>query len=303
MANYAKKFLLQDGCEEPIHQGTLNLLYDASVAMKIPDQPSWVPDWSRVPSQLCLGRMKQGSKNLPYYNTSRMSKKKTHDLGPFSPKVIGGNMLSLRGWVRDSISNLASGNDWEYIIRTDQVRTLCGGASPTWYTPRGSVRSRGETWDEVTWKTIVGNRKGALSSGSAPPSQWGQAYSKIADILKRLHNSLPDSPEWNEAKREREEFITSEFAIAAEQMVTGRKLCVTHKDHVGLVPNDAQVGDEVCIIPGGAVPFIMRSLGGDEKVLIGEGYIHGVMNGEYWTMTIDDRNGRFNTEIRRIVLK
>jgi hypothetical protein len=49
------------------------------------------------------------------------------------------------------------------------------------------------------------------------------------------------------------------------------------------VPVEAKVGDYVCIIPGCAVPFIVRE--DDEKyVLIGECYIHGIMDGEAMDM-------------------
>jgi hypothetical protein len=50
------------------------------------------------------------------------------------------------------------------------------------------------------------------------------------------------------------------------------------------VPSDAQIGDEVCVFSGGAVPFVLRKNHGKEGEvvyqLVGEGYIHGIMYGE-----------------------
>ncbi|KAJ4369964.1 hypothetical protein N0V83_005728 [Neocucurbitaria cava] len=53
---------------------------------------------------------------------------------------------------------------------------------------------------------------------------------------------------------------------------------------VGLVPQLAKVGDQVCILYGCSVPVILRKLSGDTKDphwrLIGDAYVHGVIDGE-----------------------
>jgi hypothetical protein len=49
------------------------------------------------------------------------------------------------------------------------------------------------------------------------------------------------------------------------------------------VPSDGRVGDEVCILNGGAVPFVLRKRDSDKGKLmytfVGEAYIHGIMYG------------------------
>lgn len=48
--------------------------------------------------------------------------------------------------------------------------------------------------------------------------------------------------------------------------------------YVVLVPGNGQVGDEVCVFSGGAVPFALREDGSGEMYrLVGEGYVHGFM--------------------------
>jgi hypothetical protein len=59
-----------------------------------------------------------------------------------------------------------------------------------------------------------------------------------------------------------------------------RNFCVTSKGYIGLVPPKTEVGDKVCILFGGRTPFVLRDAGGGKHVLVGECYIHGMMDGE-----------------------
>jgi hypothetical protein len=46
--------------------------------------------------------------------------------------------------------------------------------------------------------------------------------------------------------------------------------------------------DTACALFGGMVPFILRDVASSEKFrLVGESYIHGIMDGELWTETDD----------------
>lgn len=54
---------------------------------------------------------------------------------------------------------------------------------------------------------------------------------------------------------------------------------------MGLVPRGAMLGDEVCVILGAHVPFLVRRVphdeaGTDRYQLLGECYLQGIMNGE-----------------------
>lgn len=48
---------------------------------------------------------------------------------------------------------------------------------------------------------------------------------------------------------------------------------------MGIGPSDSRIGGTVAIIPGGGVPYIIRQQG-SSWVLVGESYIHGLMDGE-----------------------
>jgi hypothetical protein len=69
-------------------------------------------------------------------------------------------------------------------------------------------------------------------------------------------------------------------------------MCVTEKGFVGMVPpstlesneNEKRKGDVVFLVRGAEVPFVLRPVGEVEGrkryQLVGEAYIHGVMDGE-----------------------
>lgn len=60
-----------------------------------------------------------------------------------------------------------------------------------------------------------------------------------------------------------------------------RRLFRTKKGYLGLGAHGLLKGDKVCILAGGAVPFILRARStSDGYELIGDAYVHGVMNGE-----------------------
>jgi hypothetical protein len=55
----------------------------------------------------------------------------------------------------------------------------------------------------------------------------------------------------------------------------------TEDGRVGVGPMDVQVGDDICIFDGAAIPHILRSRGTQGTfTLVGEAYVHGIMYGE-----------------------
>ncbi|KAK5079469.1 hypothetical protein LTR70_009424 [Exophiala xenobiotica] len=60
----------------------------------------------------------------------------------------------------------------------------------------------------------------------------------------------------------------------------GRSFFVTRKGYFGLGPLILQPGDECHIFKGARVPFILRRTDGEFYKLLGEAYVHGIMNGE-----------------------
>ncbi|KAL2193330.1 heterokaryon incompatibility protein-domain-containing protein [Corynascus similis CBS 632.67] len=51
---------------------------------------------------------------------------------------------------------------------------------------------------------------------------------------------------------------------------------------VCFLPGAAKEGDAIALLEGGRVPFVLRSAGEGKWRLIGEAYVHGIMEGEAW---------------------
>ncbi|KAI0865764.1 hypothetical protein F4860DRAFT_264802 [Xylaria cubensis] len=68
-------------------------------------------------------------------------------------------------------------------------------------------------------------------------------------------------------------------AIAFSKRLGNAILCFTQGRFVGLVPEATVAGDQICLFHGGNVPFVVRKKG-PAYTLVGECYIHGIMNGQ-----------------------
>jgi hypothetical protein len=58
-----------------------------------------------------------------------------------------------------------------------------------------------------------------------------------------------------------------------------RRLIETRRGCLGISSMHAEIGDRVCILFGSSVPFVLRPSGKTWKI-IGEAYVHGIMDGE-----------------------
>ncbi|KAF4968742.1 hypothetical protein FSARC_3925 [Fusarium sarcochroum] len=106
--------------------------------------------------------------------------------------------------------------------------------------------------------------------------------------LCRKLSLLPGSPEEALTHDQRAEWIESirnkgknYFSLMGSTLFFRRPI-LTNEGHLGCSCESAQVGDEVWIISGCPTPLVMRNSDTREGcyTLIGETYVHGVMNGE-----------------------
>lgn len=73
----------------------------------------------------------------------------------------------------------------------------------------------------------------------------------------------------------------SVFAEVFEAVYDGRRIFTTDKGYLGTGTEDVKAGDIICLVSGGDVPYILRSVAGKPKrfALVGEAYVHGIMDG------------------------
>jgi hypothetical protein len=63
------------------------------------------------------------------------------------------------------------------------------------------------------------------------------------------------------------------------QSISGRRVVITRNGYIGIGRSYTRHGDIIAIVPGCSVPLALRRLG-DGFIVIGDCYIHGIMNGE-----------------------
>lgn len=61
---------------------------------------------------------------------------------------------------------------------------------------------------------------------------------------------------------------------------SGRKYFVSQRGYLGVGPMTTLQGDVIAIMFGMNIPLVLRPVGGDHYQIVGEAYVHGIMDGE-----------------------
>ena len=72
-----------------------------------------------------------------------------------------------------------------------------------------------------------------------------------------------------------------DFLRSLEFLKIPRRFTITRGGYMGLAHYQTEVGDSICLLQGCSVPMLLRKCEGGYRV-IGEAYVHGMMNGESW---------------------
>ncbi|OAP60808.1 hypothetical protein AYL99_05810 [Fonsecaea erecta] len=243
--------------------------------------PSWVPDWSFDAGAVMAG--------IPFYVHPTHAASGIGET--FTPQCSGGELV-LSGCIVSYVSRLSSvlnpTNSEEEALNTyprwdKECRDLAGNLH---YYPTG------ETVEEAQWRTRIGNMS---HLGKTADASYGQSYRAWCDYLRlaldRRAGRYIDMHQFARLDVESDAFATAQTA-----QLGGRRFAVTRDGYVGLVPAWSKPTDEVCIFAGASTPHIVRRAGSG-YVLVGECYIHGLMNGQalghrgftYVTMTLVDQ--------------
>lgn len=139
----------------------------------------------------------------------------------------------------------------------------------------------GQTPTEAFWRTLI---CGVDLKCRIAPEIFAEYYKTCIQLLfqtdtlyKNLHlqtKPLPDFVLENGSK-------AAKFESAAwNRAAAGRRFCCTNNGYLGMVPVLAKKGDKICAFLGAATPFVVRPKGDGVYQLVGECYVHCMMNGE-----------------------
>ena len=129
--------------------------------------------------------------------------------------------------------------------------------------------------EEAFWRTLISNR--SSTSKVAKSETEGAAFNAFCNFYTGPDETTQSVLQQNPL-----------YQAAFLQHGLGRSFFTTHCGLAGLAPLTANVGDAVCLLAGGQVPFILRKV--DQRYqMVGETYVHGIMNGAKW-MELEHRD-------------
>ncbi|OAL53726.1 hypothetical protein IQ07DRAFT_596737 [Pyrenochaeta sp. DS3sAY3a] len=115
-----------------------------------------------------------------------------------------------------------------------------------------------------------------LIPSAAELHEYHEAYARCETAFSPANEDLDMIHEWD--------MNGTIFAEAWARLQNCRSLFVTQGGRMGLGPRDMKYSDRVIVVKGSRMVYVIREVGGSgiEKRwrLIGEAYLHGVMNGE-----------------------
>jgi hypothetical protein len=150
---------------------------------------------------------------------------------------------------------------------------------------------------DAFWHTLVAGRDG---SGTVAPSQeHSNVFSLILDTTTGKMPSLPGqtySPRRqkghftiNSLRTRKPAKTLEDLRTAIRSALTMRRFGITAKGYFALVPRGTHEGDEIVVFEKACIPFVVRKVNSDGRdgqkyLLLGEAYVHGIMQGEVMDM-------------------
>jgi hypothetical protein len=250
----------------------MDLLYRAG-GSKAYNFCSWIPKWT-------------GREPFRTISTWRGAE------GPFSAggishanvqfPTVKAQKLHVAGFDVDSIVELcpATTNDQDIISVVNIIHASIDKLK--WY-------PTGESLGDLKSKVPIGNAMrpcsddiGSLDMDTDRSKEgdngfdWKEEFQAINSV-KEMVDFLKKSQDTRE--RSWKYWIT---AAAFAKRLSNGIFCVTERGYLGFAPQEAELGDSICVFHGGAVPFVLRWTPTADMAysLVGECYVHGIMYGE-----------------------
>ena len=247
--------------------------------------PSWVPDWTTPPQTIPL--------SLCYANNS-------YGAGAGKPtniKLEPKECLSMSAIIFDTIDELGP----LIIPQTNGEGSAAGVAQKTflayeesWLLVSQSCRTRdpypftlsNPSLREVFWRSLIGDR--TETAHPAPP-EFGDMFERMMEEYKTFPDSDDDPLFRGEERMKKYQRVLAiaPFDELMKGCAMGRRICTTSKGYVGFCPSYSVYRDIICVVPGLQVPLLLRPVTTSKNAkstpkyrLVGECYVHGIMNGE-----------------------
>ena len=149
-------------------------------------------------------------------------------------------------------TTVATCQKWEQRLQTMSLET----------DPYKTLHGRREAF----WRTLIADRD---FDWKGPPNPSHDFAGRFEAWIGR-----------NEGKTDNEIYVRP-YSDAAIWRCIKRSFVTTEEGYLGLAPSGARKGDILCVLRGGDVPFVLREKENGYWELVGEAYVHGIMDGSW----------------------
>jgi len=247
--------------------------------------PSWVPRWFQPRSVSVLGDCGCFSAGLREGHVRYFAV--VHD-NPLRGAPVEPDLLQLEGFRVDEVRSVSDVMTFDLHDRVP-VEAIWKQMFDVSLFPRSNRLYRNKDPLDVAFcMTLIASPLGAVLSAvdlldipkmndDAVPEFVRQAKADIAAYLLSTSNSTsgerhyPD--QYATLKRESSGGDAKRFARGARSFSHNRRFYLTQSGYMGVGPMMMRPGDEMCVLFGGKVPFILRPMG-DFHVFVGDTYVN-----------------------------
>ena len=246
--------------------------------------PSWVPDWSKKLEASTLICVQPHPVRDNLYRTAT-----------FSPPYLkidesaDGRTLVVRGAAFRPIVFVGLDHWTKYRYRQVQATVLLLMMDVRMFGQSIKSYPTGEPVMDVLWKTITLNLYSS-SAGINTSYRTGLPNAALISSVSVARRFFESAKDFGNSSAVREIATTQNYNAAGIAFATlgndlhGWKFAILSGYYVSMVPITAQKGDIVVIISGARVPYVLRPVPHTKDSirynLVGECYVHGIMQGE-----------------------
>jgi hypothetical protein len=127
---------------------------------------------------------------------------------------------------------------------------------------------------DALWRTFCWN---TTTNGKPIPDDYVDYFSAwVKAIIRTEDGTMLDTVVWTTEETLRVRRFDEVFG----HKCFNRRFYRTVEGRFGWCPDQSKVGDKVCILNGAPVPFVIRQTEPGSFELIGDAYLHGIMDGE-----------------------
>lgn len=218
-----------------------------------PNLPTWVPDW-------CNGGVRSRHSEIIWIRVFRQFSAAA-SLRPLIRTTTSDKVLSLQGLVLDHVTHVGGTLRNRYMLK----EIVHQWRDPKYYSDTFDSQQypRGGTYEQASYRTLLGDLEPLVDGETAGRHRFGS--DERAKVSAQSLLASTEDP--------------------ANSVVHNRKGIITHSGMIGLSNPGVKVGDVVCVLLGGKMPFILRHKeaseeGADLYEYVTHAYVHGIMDGQ-----------------------